>query len=178
MHPLPTSIMKADVKTIRNASEAVREGFTRIHTAGRDVQDSVVELYSRGFTYNAIARILLKDNGYKTTRNEVKKYIESRIKDVGEYSADTEHYQKRSRDEFANVLSGLQYVQRELKKKFKTAIEEDDLEAIKTYSRLINQNIETAHRILSSNKRKKEGLFDDEKTGFGQLLDSLVSEKK
>lgn len=148
-----------------------REGYTKVHTAPKDIQDAIVSLYNQGYSISAISTILGRDYDYHVTPATLSSYIDKRHEEIGRYAADTEEYASRVRDEFANVMSGLQFVQRELRKKFKEAVEAGSLKEIEVYGRMITQNVETACKILDMPVLKQKK--NKSNKSFGQLLEEI-----
>jgi hypothetical protein len=156
-------------------NKSVRRGYTKIHKASSEIQKAIMVWYSKGYGTRSIMYLLLKDYGYDVTAKTLNKYILSQRKDVGEFVADNDDINNRLRNEFANVVSGLNMVQSKLMKKFNEALVSDDLEAVTKYAKLISENVELSHKILGSNARAPKPA--DAPKSLGQMI-SIIGERK
>lgn len=154
----------------------IRKGYTKVHSAPKEVQNKIMSLRSQGYTYKAIGEILIRDHGYSVGHKSLKKYIDIREDDIGDMVYESEVHNKRVLDDFYNVLQGLNHVHKRLLDKFDKAMDEENFTAAGQCAKLIKDNIETAHKIVSDMKKEQAKSPKDEKKSFGQLIELVVPE--
>jgi len=153
-----------------------RKGFGKIDSAGKDIKYAVVDYYSQGYSQSAIVSLLIENFGFAVCEDTVKKFLKRHREEYGDNMPGTVAFEEKTLNEFGNAISGLNHVQQTLKKLFDSAVQDNDLEAIKTYAKLINENVETAHKVLTDKKSRnlakqlREKQEQSEPNSFGELI--------
>lgn len=160
-----------------------RKGFTKIDSAGKEIKYAVVDYYSQGYSINAIINLLLDNFEFQVSGDTVKKFLKRHHEEFGDNMPGTLSFEERTLNEFGNAITGLNHVQQTLRKLFDEAVEDKDIDAIKTYAKLINENVETAHKVLADKKSRKlaqdisERKANSEPSSFGDLVKEAAGKR-
>ena len=159
-------------------TSSVRKGYTKLHREKKEVRDAIIAWHNSGYTLSAIRTLLERDYGKKASERTISAFISDYNDTVGSHVASSDEFKERVLNEFANVLSGLNLVQDELRIKFQDALASDDMDAISTYAKLINDNVLTAHKVMGDfmkdNKLDKKPV----EKSFGQFLEKIEIDTK
>jgi len=148
----------------------IRKGFTKLDTQPAEVKAVVMDLWNRGYALTSISNLLLRDHGLNISNRSISNFIKKQESE-GKFIAGSETFKENASNQFASVLDGVHHVQDELRKLFDEAVASKDIEAIKTYARLINENVETANKVLGDfKKEEKKEVFQE---SFGQMIERV-----
>jgi len=169
---------------IEESKSGRRKGFTKIDAAGNEIKYAVVDYYSQGFSQSAIVNLLESNFGFIVCEDTVKKFLKRHREEYGDNMPGTISFDEKMLNEFGNAITGLNNVQQTLRTLFNEAVEDRDLEAIKTYAKLINENVETAHKVLTDRKSRKlaselrEKKENPQTISFGDLVKQAGENRK
>jgi len=158
-----------------NRRGRVRKGMSIMDSAPKAAKDYSRDLWNRGFAKSAICNLLTRDYGITIESTTLGKWLDKECE--FKFAPGTESFKEEASKEFANVFDGLYKVQHALMKKFDQAIIDDECDKIAVYSKLINDNVQTAHKILNDLGKNDKPREDIKTESFAQLLERSAKKR-